>query len=171
MARYDITLNGAEVHGHPIPIYLRREQIGTPRSLLVGDAAGLVDPLTGEGIRFAIKSGRLAAEAILSGHPERYPRLVQRKIGFSHSLGALLAYAFYRFPRTSFILGVCNPFATSAFVDLLADRVDYPEVYLRLFGTLPVYLLVEGLAGLASLAAGPHGRQRIRAAFYPSLSR
>jgi hypothetical protein len=36
------------------------------RALLVGDAAGLVNPLQGEGIAQAMVSGRLAAEAILS---------------------------------------------------------------------------------------------------------
>jgi flavin-dependent dehydrogenase len=35
--------------------------------LLVGDAAGLADPVTAEGISFAVRSGRLAAEAILAG--------------------------------------------------------------------------------------------------------
>jgi flavin-dependent dehydrogenase len=37
-----------------------------PRVLLVGDAAGLVDPLTGEGIYNAIVSGQAAARAILA---------------------------------------------------------------------------------------------------------
>jgi flavin-dependent dehydrogenase len=37
------------------------------RVLLTGDAAGLVDPLTGEGIHSAIVSGQAAAAAILSG--------------------------------------------------------------------------------------------------------
>ena len=34
--------------------------------MLAGDAANLVDPVTGEGIRFALLSGMLAAETILS---------------------------------------------------------------------------------------------------------
>ncbi|HTJ29011.1 MAG TPA: geranylgeranyl reductase family protein, partial [Acidobacteriaceae bacterium] len=40
------------------------------RVLLLGDAAGLVDPLTGEGIHSAIVSGQAAAAAILKGEPE-----------------------------------------------------------------------------------------------------
>lgn len=44
----------------------------TPRGrvLLAGDAAGLVDPLTGEGIHSAVVSGQAAAAAILSHSPE-----------------------------------------------------------------------------------------------------
>ena len=41
------------------------------RSLLVGDAAGLVDPLSGDGIYEALVSARLAAEAILDGDARR----------------------------------------------------------------------------------------------------
>jgi geranylgeranyl reductase family protein len=40
--------------------------------LLVGDAAGHVNPVTGEGIRYALRGGRLAAEAILDGSPTSY---------------------------------------------------------------------------------------------------
>jgi flavin-dependent dehydrogenase len=50
--------------------------IGTPaargRVLLVGDAAGLVDPLSGDGIYEAFVSAKLAADAILAGEPETY---------------------------------------------------------------------------------------------------
>ena len=42
------------------------------RVLLVGDAAGLVDPLSGDGIYEAFVSARLAAEAILSGRLDEY---------------------------------------------------------------------------------------------------
>ena len=40
---------------------------GAGRVLLTGDAAGLVNPLQGEGIAHAMTSGRLAAEAVLAG--------------------------------------------------------------------------------------------------------
>jgi flavin-dependent dehydrogenase len=43
-------------------------------ALLVGDSLGLAHPLTAEGIVPAVTSGRLAAEAILAGDPESYPR-------------------------------------------------------------------------------------------------
>src|SRR4030095_4416913 len=42
-----------------------------PRFVLVGDAAGLADPITGEGIFYALRSGALAAEAIARGGPTR----------------------------------------------------------------------------------------------------
>ena len=164
MARYGILLEGVHLRGHPIPIFTRREPIATARTLLVGDAAGLVDPFSGEGIRFAIKSGRLAAEAILSGQVRRYPKNAFHEIGSNHILAAGLALLFYNYPRPCFALGVRNPFATQAFVDLLGDKIRYPEVILRLFGSLPVFLAAQGIAALAGLLPGSKRRQPVRAA-------
>jgi geranylgeranyl reductase family protein len=51
--------------------WLKMGMVGTTpaagRVLLTGDAAGLVNPLQGEGIAHAMTSGRLAAEAVLAG--------------------------------------------------------------------------------------------------------
>ena len=48
----------------PIPVGRPADALGTDRMLFAGDAAGLVNPVTGEGISSAILSGRLAAEAV-----------------------------------------------------------------------------------------------------------
>ena len=48
------------------------------RLLLVGDAAGYVDPLTGEGISLGILSGVIAVNCISDGCPERYDRAWRR---------------------------------------------------------------------------------------------
>jgi geranylgeranyl reductase family protein len=58
-------------HARPLGAWLKMGLVGTTpardRVLLVGDAAGLVNPLQGEGIAQAMDSGRAAAEAILCG--------------------------------------------------------------------------------------------------------
>ncbi|MHA2351747.1 MAG: NAD(P)/FAD-dependent oxidoreductase [Candidatus Thorarchaeota archaeon] len=46
------------------------------RSMLIGDAAGLVSPLTGEGISYAIQSGRLAAKIASEAVDTKTPRHV-----------------------------------------------------------------------------------------------
>ncbi len=53
----------AKVKGHFLPFGAPRPIPGKGNVLLVGDAAGLVDPITGEGIGHAIHSGALAARA------------------------------------------------------------------------------------------------------------
>ena len=52
------------LRGHPLPVRKPGASVGRDRLLLVGDAAGLLDPFTGEGIFAAIWSGRAAASSI-----------------------------------------------------------------------------------------------------------
>ncbi len=63
-------LLGARVDGRRLGGWLKMGIVGTRpargRVLLVGDAAGLVNPLQGEGIAPAMASGRAAAEAVLT---------------------------------------------------------------------------------------------------------
>ncbi len=44
------------------------------RVLLVGDAAGYLDPLTGEGLRLGLEGARAAVGAVVAGRPESYER-------------------------------------------------------------------------------------------------
>ncbi|HYU89809.1 MAG TPA: geranylgeranyl reductase family protein [Gemmatimonadales bacterium] len=55
-----------ERHGFVIPVRPRAGPLARARMLLVGDAAGLADPVTAEGISLAARSGRLAADAIIA---------------------------------------------------------------------------------------------------------
>jgi len=52
---------------HPLPI-VPRTRLHTRRVVVVGDAAGLVSPFSGEGLTSALLSGRFAAEAIIASH-------------------------------------------------------------------------------------------------------
>ena len=47
------------------PLAVESRAAGVPGLLLAGDAAGFIDPMTGDGIRFAIRGAELAAEAAL----------------------------------------------------------------------------------------------------------
>ncbi len=60
-------LGSWRVEGHfarPTPAAVGSASLAKGRILVVGDAAGLADPITGEGISHSIASGRMAAEAI-----------------------------------------------------------------------------------------------------------
>lgn len=166
MADYGISLEGVHLHGHPIPIYTGREPVATSRVLLAGDAAGMADPLSGEGIRYAIKSGRLAADAILSGSLDRYPQVVFRKIGINHLFALLAALFFYCFQHFCLRLGAPNPFTTQAILDLLSDRTGTVNIVLRGSLTFPLYLVTEVLAALAGWLGGARRAERVRSMVY-----
>ncbi|MBN1188640.1 MAG: geranylgeranyl reductase family protein [Dehalococcoidales bacterium] len=54
-----------KIQGHLMPMRMKSTPLNFQRILLLGDAAGLIDPLTGEGIYYALKSAYLASTAIL----------------------------------------------------------------------------------------------------------
>ncbi len=97
-------LGPVDRHGHTIPIAPRSDRLADGRVLLVGDAAGLADPVTGEGISLSLESGALAARAVVEGHPD--PASVARH--YHSRLGAALlpelhaarrfAALYYRYP-------------------------------------------------------------------------
>lgn len=60
-------IDGIEKHGYVIPLSPRTDGAAKGRVMLAGDSAGLVDPVTAEGITFAIKSGRAAGQAVVEG--------------------------------------------------------------------------------------------------------
>ena len=74
LEEHDIPLKDATFYGHMIPALERpawpRNRVSGEGWIAVGDAAGLVDPVTGEGIYYALRSGDLAAQAVLSDHLE-----------------------------------------------------------------------------------------------------
>jgi flavin-dependent dehydrogenase len=63
---------------------------------LVGDAAGFVDPITGEGIYFAIRSGELLAEAIVAGDLASYDRAWREDFGEDLAVASHYLDRFYR---------------------------------------------------------------------------
>jgi len=91
-----------DVRGHRLPM----RRLGAPaargRALLVGDAAGLVDPLSGDGIYEAFVSARLAAEAVLSGRPQEYERELAAALDGHAAASWKAKRVADRFPRACF---------------------------------------------------------------------
>ena len=54
------------------PFFTRTRARVKGRALLVGDAAGFVDPITGEGVKLGVRSAMAAVDAVLDGVPDRY---------------------------------------------------------------------------------------------------
>lgn len=82
------------------PLAVDARAAGMPGLLLAGDAAGFIDPMTGDGLRFAIRGGELAARAALhaleTGDQNAHERLAglrrefRRKRTFNRALRTLV---------------------------------------------------------------------------------
>ncbi len=55
-------------------------KVATGNALLLGDAAGLVDPFLGEGISYAIQSGTIAADCIINNNASEYRKRIEGEI-------------------------------------------------------------------------------------------
>lgn len=92
--------------GHHIPLGGGYRPLHRDRVLLVGDAAGLADPFLGEGIYYAIRSGRLAGDTlhrVLSGEDALadYSAAVHAELVSEFAYAQKFADWCYRFPRAA----------------------------------------------------------------------
>jgi len=70
------------LRGHRLPLSPGRPGVAHGRVLLAGDAASLINPLTGEGIYYAVLSGALAGAAAVTPDPAgSYRRSLRHRLG------------------------------------------------------------------------------------------
>src|SRR5689334_13447878 len=94
-----ISWKGASFYSHLLPSLetksWKSNRVAGEGWMAVGDAAGLVDPITGEGLYYAIRSGDLAAQALLAEAGEiaasHYRRLLRRDFAGDLEFGSRLA--------------------------------------------------------------------------------
>ncbi|WP_369132326.1 NAD(P)/FAD-dependent oxidoreductase [Modestobacter sp. I12A-02662] len=89
----------AGLRAHRLPLSTGRPRVPDGRVLLAGDARSLVNPLTGEGIFYAVLSGALAGRAALhgAGAGRVHRRLLGRRLG-RHLRSAAVAAQLSRWP-------------------------------------------------------------------------
>jgi geranylgeranyl reductase family protein len=96
-----------DVRGHRLPLRRPNTPIASERALLVGDAAGLIDPVSGDGMYECFVSAKLAADAVsdlLAGSASTlspYAAAVERRLGSLHRASWKLKRALDMWPRTS----------------------------------------------------------------------
>jgi geranylgeranyl reductase family protein len=93
-----------DVRGYRLPYRRAGSPLRRDNVLLVGDAAGLVDPLSGDGIYEACVSSRVAAAAIVGGDLDSYAPAVERELGPMHAASWTAKHALDRFPRLAFAM-------------------------------------------------------------------
>jgi geranylgeranyl reductase family protein len=91
-----------DVRGHRLPMRAPGSKLSRGRALLVGDAAGLIDPLSGDGLYEAFVSARLAADAVLRNDIAGYDGQLDAALGRTLAASWKAKLAFDRFPRVTY---------------------------------------------------------------------
>jgi flavin-dependent dehydrogenase len=99
-AREQIETGGAKFYSHVLPS--PQERTLSSRAVvgknwaLCGDAAAWVDPLTGEGLFYAMRSGEILGRSLAEGCPENYPARVRASFSTELEFAARIVRRFYR---------------------------------------------------------------------------
>jgi geranylgeranyl reductase family protein len=130
IGNYTIARSGS----HLIPTCTKGRLVWQDKALLLGDAAGLADPLTGEGIYNAIQSAQLAAPVIedflVKGKAELqdYQQIVERKIMSELRIARTLSKFFVRFPHLAFGMFNQSDRVWETVCNLILGEIDYAAV-------------------------------------------
>jgi flavin-dependent dehydrogenase len=100
MAEEKIPREGANFFSHVLPSpqqqTLSARRVVGRNWALVGDAAAWVDPITGEGLYYALRSGDLFAEALIADKPAEYPSRIRKAFSADLEFATRIARRFYR---------------------------------------------------------------------------
>jgi len=95
-----IPMGGAKIYGHVLPSpqahTIRGRRIAGNNWAMAGDAAACVDPITGEGLYYALRSGDLLAEALIEGHLHSYPERLRAAFSADLEFAANIARKVFR---------------------------------------------------------------------------
>jgi geranylgeranyl diphosphate/geranylgeranyl-bacteriochlorophyllide a reductase len=137
-----ISRQDSSFYGHMLPSLempgWRNNRVAGDGWMAVGDAGGLVDPITGEGLYYAVRSGDLASQILIadqepSTRAERYRQLIERDFGRDLTFGAGLAKSL--FGRYLFFSGV-----PTKMVQFMRRSPKFCEIMQDLFAGTQPYL-------------------------------
>jgi flavin-dependent dehydrogenase len=147
--KHGISTEGAKFYSHVLPS--PRESTLSDRPVLgrnwalVGDAAAWVDPLTGEGLFYAMRSGELLGRSLAEGCPEKYMAWVKAAFSSELEFAARIVRRFYRGAFlgqavTTHMVQFMNRSAVfrQLMSDLFSGTQDYTSLKRRLWGHLGI---------------------------------
>ena len=144
-----------ERYSWPIPSLrvatLQGEAPAGPRWMLLGDAGGMVDPITREGIFFALLSAEAAADSLIDGGDAaaRYAARIHATIYDELIRAARLKARFFNPHFTTLLLRALEKSAAvrAVMVDLIAGRQPYRGLRRRLLATMELGLMLRMISG------------------------
>jgi geranylgeranyl reductase family protein len=151
MTERGMSWKGAKFYSHLLPALetksWKRNRVSGEGWMAVGDAAGLVDPITGEGLYYAVRSADLATRALLNETselaPANYRRLLRRDFAVDLEFGSRLAkrvfhgrFLFGDVPSRMVQFTRRSPRFSAVMQDLFAGKQPYLGLKRRLLHNL-----------------------------------
>ncbi len=142
MEEKSISRKEGKFYGHMLPALecsgWRNNRLAGDGWIAVGDAGGLVDPVTGEGLYYAVRSGDLASQVLLSGASpdkaaETYRQIITRDFGLDLTYGAGLA-------KRLFCGAICFGAVPTRMIDFMKRSPKFCEIMQDLFAGTQPYL-------------------------------
>jgi flavin-dependent dehydrogenase len=151
MRRYDVLASPLRVTrlGFSIPLRNRRHEFERDHVLLVGDAAGFAESFYGEGIYFALKSARIAADAHITAferpqeraYTEMVTSVLQPELTYSELNARLFfprqKFGFYQMTRSARV--------SDDFAGLIVGSVSHRECFFKTLLTSPSWVFSRHL--------------------------
>ena len=130
---FDLDASQGEYREHSLNLWQKDRPLHSDRILLVGEAAGMVDPLIGEGIRPAMFTGVKAAAVsnALQGDANalaNYTETINQEWGANLAKADFLASLFYKAPKIAYKLGVKRPAAGQLMRKILCGELSYSQI-------------------------------------------
>ena len=157
LAENGYDLQSARFYSHILPSF-RTQSFETLKVCgegwaMIGDSAGLVDPITGEGLYYALRSAELCANALLGGRPDEYRIHLEEDLLPELKLAARVSQRFYSGQifgdsvlERMVSLTAQSPSFRELMSDLFAGIQGYRDLRARMYRILPS-VMAEGLAG------------------------
>lgn len=129
-----LNLANSQYFESTLKLWNKQQPLHTNRAIVAGEAAGIVDPLIGEGVRQAIFSGLKAAEAVdaaLAGNAAalpQYTEIIKEEWGNDLGLAKNLAGLFYQFTGIAYKIAVKKPLAGQLMAKILCGELRYSDV-------------------------------------------
>jgi len=170
LPEFGLGLDRASFYAHIIPSLtpdaLRNSSFAGDGWAMIGDAAGFVDAITGEGLYYALRSAELLTEALLANAPERYPALAKSDFLPELERAARIADRFYggEWMAGSVVERMIQLTRRSArfreiMRDLFAGAQEYSNLRQRVFDSLPRIVMEAVVSTLWNRRAEPSTAQ------------
>ena len=131
---FNLDPSKGEYREHSLNLWEKERTLHGDRALLAGEAAGIVDPLIGEGIRPAMYTGVKAAAAInsaVAGEANAlagYTETINQEWGANLAKADFLAGIFYKAPKIAYKVGVKRPVAGQLMGKILCGESSYKQI-------------------------------------------